>query len=180
MDLNQLDKQQLVEFVGQILGHMKLSVPAPGRAEPGAGLPATGESQGGRRGCVTPQRPVCRSRQPSDSGRRNDGCQSRPRGDSSHRQSRYPSRQRDGNDRRHNRCQSRAWSDSGRLGESPRGRTEGRREEDQSLANRLPGEPRRVRLCFVCRHPNVRNPATCPNASKEPHDGVKLYYYRNR
>ena len=37
MDLNNLDKQQLIELVGQILGHMKLSVPAPGRAEPGAG-----------------------------------------------------------------------------------------------------------------------------------------------
>ena len=44
MDLNKLDKQQLIELVGQILCNMTLSVPAPVSAEPGAGLPAV---QGG-------------------------------------------------------------------------------------------------------------------------------------
>ena len=40
MEPNQLNRQQLLELVGQILGNMRLSTPAPGRAEPDASLPA--------------------------------------------------------------------------------------------------------------------------------------------
>ena len=40
MDPNRFNRQQLLELVGQILGHIRLSTPAPGRAELDAGPPA--------------------------------------------------------------------------------------------------------------------------------------------
>ena len=172
---------------------MRLTSPAPGRAEPNAGHPRS-RRRGGidfthhrrehQRSAVSAlvlSPPSNRqSRQRTDAGRRSDRCQSRQRSDSVRRYGRCQSRQRNDPGHRDDRCQSRPWGDSGRRG-TPSWVTAGERPcDDDAPANHRPGEPRRIRLCFVYRHPNVRNPATCPNAGKEPSHGVKPYYYRNR
>ena len=140
-------------------------------------------------------RPSCR---PANSDQQRDRYQSRHRGDSGSQQRRAASHAQNQPNQRGDRCQSRQGGDSGRRRESPRREF---RDEDYALEyrrprqqessekndvaqreaseNRRPGEPRKVRLYFVCGHPNVRNPATCPNAGKEPHKGVVPYYYRN-
>ena len=45
MDPNQLNREQLLELVGQILGHMKISAITPGSIVPGTRIPAIQEAE---------------------------------------------------------------------------------------------------------------------------------------
>ena len=121
-------------------------------------------------------------RRVNEKGGRDDRCQSHQRSDSSRRYDRCQSRQQNDPGHRDDRCRNRPQGDSGRR-ETPQkeaAATGERQVTKDALENRQPGEPRRPRLCFVCGHPNVRNPVTCPNSGKAPHDGVTSFYYSNR